>query len=1034
MFKKVVAFLLSLQIGLLFMPIQQQSAIAAVQQRQMEELDRGVVAVKVSNGVFISWRMFGTEPASIAYNLYRNGTKVNSAPITNSTNYLDANGNTSSTYTVKAILDGKEQAASKAASVWGQNYLQVPISPPASGYSAGDCSTGDLDGDGEYDIVVKWEKATNDNANAGVTDPVFLEGYKLNGSKLWTINLGKNIRGGAHYTQVMVYDLDGNGKAEVACKTADGTLDGKGTYIGDKNANYVDANGYILSGPEFLTVFSGETGAALSTVNYNPPRGTVSSWGDNYGNRVDRFRACIAYLDGVHPSLVMMRGYYTRMVAAAYDFKDGKLTQRWVFDSNTSGNAAWAGQGNHNLSVGDVDNDGYDEILNGTSAIDHNGKGLWTTGLGHGDAMHFSDLDPNREGYEVWTALEGSQGAVLLDAKTGKEIFRYNHTKDCGRALAADIIATSPGAEMWAAGSGLYSATGKNLGSAPGQMNFAIWWDGDELREILDGTTITKYNSGTLLSASGCVSVNGTKSNPALQADILGDWREEVIFPTTDSKALRIYTTTINTNRRIYTLMHDPIYRLGIAWQNTAYNQPPHTGFFIGNGMKEVPTPNIYTPNNLVIIDESTLGDVNNDGNIDALDFALLKKYLLDSTVSITKTNADVNLDGDINAIDFALMKKYLLGAITEFPKEPEEPEEPQEPEIPSTVFQAEDAYIFNGVKETINGGYTGEGYANYNNETTSYVEWTVNVEKQGVQTLKFRYANGTDANRPMEITVNGSTMNSNLSFESTGSWTTWQDVILSAGFIAGNNTIRAASTTATGGPNVDYLEVTNATIPTTTPFNGTTVYLCGDSTVMTYNESYYPQAGWGQMIWKYFNSNVSFVNRAIGGRSSKNFVEQGRLDSILSVIKPDDYLFVQFGHNDATVNNEDRYAAPYTTYKEYLKKYIDGARAKGAIPVLITPVARLNYSNNTFKNDFPDYCTAMKQVAQENNVPLIDLMTLSLNHYASIGYDETYKLYLVSSNGTDYTHFTEAGADVIAKIISQEVKKLNIPLASGVK
>ncbi|QNU65479.1 carbohydrate-binding protein [Ruminiclostridium herbifermentans] len=1028
MFKKVVALLLSLQIGLCFMPIQQQPVEAVSFQRQMEDLDRGVVAVKVSNGVFVSWRMFGTEPTSVAYNLYRNGTKVNSTPITNSTNYLDASGTTSSTYTVKAIINGKEQAASKAANVWGQNYLQVPITPPGNGYMAGDCSTGDLDGDGEYDIVVKWERATNDNANAGVTDPVYLEGYKLNGQRLWTINLGRNIRGGAHYTQFMVYDLDGDGKAEVACKTADGTMDGKGIYIGDKNANYVDANGYILSGPEYLTVFNGETGAAITTVNYNPPRGTVSSWGDNYGNRVDRFRACIAYLDGVHPSLVMMRGYYTRMVAVAYDFRDGKLTQRWIFDSNNSGNSAFAGQGNHNLSVGDVDNDGFDEILNGTSVIDHNGNGLWTTGLGHGDAMHFGDLDPNREGLEVWTALEGEKGAVLLDAKTGKQIFRYNYTKDCGRACTADIVASSPGEEMWASGSPLYSATGQNIGTAPGPTNFAIWWDGDELRELLDGTTISKYNAGTLLSATGCVSINGTKATPCLQADILGDWREEVIFATSDNRALRIYTTTDITNRRIYTLMHDPIYRLGIAWQNTAYNQPPHTGFFIGSGMKEPPIPNIYTPNNVVVIDKPVRGDLNSDGSIDAIDFALLKKYLLDSSEDISEENADLNGDGEINALDFALMKKYLLGVITEFPVE-------DEPPTPfSTIFQAEDAYIFNGVKENINGGFTGEGYANYNNEKSSYVEWTINVEKAGVQTLKFRYANGTNADRPMEIRVNGNVVSSSTSFVPTGSWTAWQEVVLTANLVAGINTIRASSTTDTGGPNVDYLEVTNATAPTTKPFNGATVYLCGDSTVMTYNASYYPQAGWGQMIWKYFDSKVTFSNHAIGGRSSKNFVEQGRLDAILNVIKPNDYLFVQFGHNDATVNNADRYAAPYTTYKEYLKKYVAGARAKGAIPVLITPVARLNYSNGAFKNDFPDYCIAMKQVASEENVLLIDLMTLSLNYLTSIGYNEAYKLYLVSSNGTDYTHFTEAGADAMAKIIAQEVKKLNIPLASAVK
>jgi rhamnogalacturonan endolyase len=283
------------------------------------------------------------------------------------------------------------------------------------------------------------------------------------------------------------------------------------------------------------------------------------------------------------------------MVFAAWDFRSGKLTHRWTFDSNASGNSKYAGQGNHNLSVGEVDGDGCDEVLSGTSAIDHDGKGLWATGLGHGDAMHFGDLDPNRPGLEVWTALEGSKGAVLLDAKTGAQIFRYTHTEDCGRACSADIDPSTPGEEMWAAGSPMYSSTGKNLGSAPSQMNFAVWWDGDESRELLDGTTITNRDgSGSGLSASGVVKNNGTKSVPCLQADILGDWREEVIWRTSDSRYLRIYTTTATTNRRIYTLMHDPIYRLGIVWQNVAYNQPPHTGFFIGNGMKEPPVPKIY--------------------------------------------------------------------------------------------------------------------------------------------------------------------------------------------------------------------------------------------------------------------------------------------------------------------------------------------------------------------------------------------------------------------------------------------------------
>ncbi|RCX20172.1 lysophospholipase L1-like esterase [Anaerobacterium chartisolvens] len=423
-------------------------------------------------------------------------------------------------------------------------------------------------------------------------------------------------------------------------------------------------------------------------------------------------------------------------------------------------------------------------------------------------------------------------------------------------------------------------------------------------------------------------------------------------------------------------------------------------------------------------------GDVNGDGHVNTLDLSQMKKKILGIIEDFPDAGgshaADVNADGAVDTIDFALIKKYILGLIDVFPAD--------QSVIPVAIFQAEDAYIYNGVKETINSGYTGEGYANYNNETSSYVEWIVNVKNSGDQTLTFRYANGTAADRPMEIKINGRTINTNLSFAPTASWTTWAEVSLSASLNKGDNTIRASSVTSTGGPNVDYLSVTNASVPETKPFTGATVYICGDSTVMTYNASYYPQAGWGQMISKYFNSNVTFVNRAIGGRSSKSFVEEGRLDSILNVIKPNDYLFIQFGHNDATISNPERYAAPYTTYKEYLGRYIDGARAKGAIPVLITPVARLNYSNNTFKNDFPDYCTAMKQVASEKAVVLIDLMTLSLNYYASIGYNEAYKLYLVSSNGSDYTHFTEAGADAIAGIISREVKKLNIPLAGGVK
>lgn len=578
--------------------------------RQMEYLDRGVVAVKTGTGVFVSWRLLGTEGSNVSFNVYRDGTKVNATPITNSTNLQDASGTSSSKYTVRAVVSGTEQAASAAASVWGNNYLSVPLSVPAGGttpdgvaytYSANDASAGDLDGDGEYELIVKWDPSNSkDNSQSGYTGEVFIDAYKLNGTRLWRISLGKNIRAGAHYTQFMVYDLDGDGKAEVAMKTADGTKDGTGVVIGDASKDYRNSSGYVLSGPEFLTVFNGQTGKALSTVNYEPARGNVSDWGDNYGNRVDRFLAAIAYLDGERPSLVMARGYYTRSVLVAYNWRNGQLTKQWTFDSNTSGNSGYAGQGNHNLSVADVDGDGKDEIVYGAMAVDDNGKGLYTTGLHHGDAMHLSDLDPDRPGLEVFQVHEtpSNAGVEFRDAGTGQLIWGVKTTKDIGRGMAADIDPRYKGAEVWADGS-LYTAKGQKLGTTlPSSTNFGIWWDGDLLRELLDSNRIDKWNYANsttmnLLTASGVSSNNGTKSTPNLQADLFGDWREEVVWRTNDSSALRIYTSTAVTDKRIYTLMHDPVYRLGVAWQNVAYNQPPHTGFYLGEGMNTPPVPNI---------------------------------------------------------------------------------------------------------------------------------------------------------------------------------------------------------------------------------------------------------------------------------------------------------------------------------------------------------------------------------------------------------------------------------------------------------
>ncbi|HEX8236088.1 MAG TPA: rhamnogalacturonan lyase [Abditibacteriaceae bacterium] len=607
----------------------------ATAQRQMEDLGRGVVAIRQSDGkVYVGWRMLGTDPQNISFNLYRAAgaakpIRLNNKTLTQSTDFVDATANPAqaNSYFVRPVKSGQEQAASTRftipANAAARPYLSLRLQTPP-GYTPNDASVADLDGDGEYEIVLHQAGRGRDNSQNGETDPPILQAYKLDGTLLWTINLGKNIREGAHYTQFMVYDLDGDGKAEMVCKTADGTIDSSGTAIGDATANHVNEAGRILKGPEFLTVFDGLTGKALSTTNYIPSRHPAKPdptsdelkavWGDGYGNRVDRFLACVAYLDGVHPSVVMCRGYYTRTVLAAWDWREGKLTHRWTFDSNTPGNEKFAAQGNHNLSVADVDGDGKDEIVYGGMAVDDNGTGLYSTGLGHGDAMHLSDLDPNRPGLEVFRIQErfDDAGVHMVDAKTGEVLWKKASVsagadgEGPGRGLALDVDPRYPGFEFWAAGAGLsnqmWDVKGNKIADRTPACNMGIYWDGDLLSEVLNGTTLEKWDylnakSDPLLNARDfdCASNNGTKANPCLSADILGDWREEVIYRTNDNQELRIFTTTIPTTHRFYTFMHDPAYRMGIAWQNVAYNQPPHTGFYVGPGMKQPPRPAIVT-------------------------------------------------------------------------------------------------------------------------------------------------------------------------------------------------------------------------------------------------------------------------------------------------------------------------------------------------------------------------------------------------------------------------------------------------------
>ncbi|CAF3115945.1 unnamed protein product [Rotaria sp. Silwood2] len=409
-------------------------------------------------------------------------------------------------------------------------------------YNANDCSVGDLDGDGEYEIVLKWNPSnSHDNAHTGYTGNIYLDAYKLNGTHLWRIDFGKNIRAGTHYTQFIVYDLDGHGKAEVACNIADGTRDGTNVVIGNPNTDYRNSEGYILTGPEFLTVFNGRSSKAMATVNFVPDRGTVASWGDNYAHRIDRFIAAVAYVDGRRPSLIMGRGYYTRLVQTAWDWRNENLTRRWTFDSlsSTPGNSKYFGQGNHQMSIADVDGDGKDEICNGASAIYDNGRGLYTNGKGHGDALHMTDIDSDRPGQEVWQCYEDvtsyeQNGLALHDGKTGGFLCGIPTTGDIGRAMAADIDPRHKGLEVWGASGGLHNCKGIEIAPNPSSMNFGIWWDGDLSRELLDGTKLDKWdysrNASTRLFTfyqhAGATDSNGSKANPGLVADLLGDWRE----------------------------------------------------------------------------------------------------------------------------------------------------------------------------------------------------------------------------------------------------------------------------------------------------------------------------------------------------------------------------------------------------------------------------------------------------------------------------------------------------------------------------
>ena len=643
--------------------------VPVIPPRKVEYLDRGLVAVKSGGSVYLSWRFLGNDPADIAFNVCRGPTKLNSVPITNSTNYIDHSGTTSYTYSVRPVIDGQEQAPSKTVFVWSDIYRDIPVQQVPGdtdwSYEINDGSAADLDGDGEYELIVK-------RYSSDYFEYPLLEAYKLDGTFLWRINLGPNFidMPEIHF---IVYDFDSDGYAEVALRTVEGTTDGTGATIGDINGDGItdyrpySSSMYILHGPEFISIFDGRTGQELARGDYIP-RGVVTDWGDDYGHRASKFMMAAAYLDGHKPSLVICRGIYTQTKMEGWNFRNGQLTRVWHFTSDD-----WPGydaQGNHNLSIGDVDCDKKDEIVYGSMTVDHDGTGLYTTGLGHGDAMHLSDFDPDRPGLELWQCHEtAASGCTFRDAATGSIIFEYYHSGDVGRACAGNIDPRYRGCEVWASTlCPFYNCTGEIIGTKPSMINFMTWWDGDLCRELLDhaGSTGAWYGviadwdyinqvQVNLLTATATRSNNGTKGNPVLSADILGDWREEAMWRTWDNRYIRLYTTTTETQHRIYTLMHDPHYRLSIAWQNDAYNQPPHTSFYIGDDMSTPPPPYIEVVNRLY-------GDFTGDGIVNTDDLSEFIAFWLVTDCN----NVELDLNGDciINFYEFSFLARNWLEEI----------------------------------------------------------------------------------------------------------------------------------------------------------------------------------------------------------------------------------------------------------------------------------------------------------------------------------------------------------------------------------
>lgn len=645
--KKILSMML---LGMAALTMQAQTNTGTVQQ---EQLGRAPVAVKTSQGILVSWRSLKADAANLGFTVYRDGTRLNATPLTTKTNYLDDGGQPGSTYTIEAT-----NGESFTTTAWDNMYKTIAVNRPpatkdASGgltgrYRPDEISLGDIDGDGEYEMIIKWlPDNQRDSGKEGKASPTYLTCNRMDGTQLWRINLGHNIRSGNHTMTFLVYDFDGDGKAEMICRTAAGSTDGTGKYVSeagtdavikatDNTKTYQNSKGYVTGGEEFLTVFNGQTGAAMQTIWYRPNRvggdsgaASINSyWGDSYGGRAERFNAAVAYLDGQKPTAILQRGYYTQCFIWAVDWDGTNLKTRWyhrgtgksawdVLDANGntilsgSGKSSY-GQGVHGITIADVNGDGLDDIITGGATIGHDGRLMGSTGFGHGDALHVGDFVLDRPGLEVMMPHEESPfGYDVHDATTGEVIVSATSSADNGRGMACDFIPSHRGSEFWSsADNNMRScADGTVLFSSKPDTDFRIYWTGDPFDQSFDG----RYDSGTGFSsprirawstASNKIvtvqefstygspqSSNTTKATPCLQADFLGDWREELIMwqhesdwssPTVN---LMVFSTPQETEYKVPCLLEDHQYRMAIVWQNASYNQPPHLSYSLAESL-----------------------------------------------------------------------------------------------------------------------------------------------------------------------------------------------------------------------------------------------------------------------------------------------------------------------------------------------------------------------------------------------------------------------------------------------------------------